>query len=120
MTHPPTRHIHKSSWRCQDEVRELLQAIFVGEMLAPSQCLWLVSPWISDIPVIDNRAGAFDALDSSWGPRALRLGEVITRSLQIGTTVVVADAARSAQPAVPGAVGVRGLRGRSHVIPPAQ
>ena len=111
MTDPPTRHIHKSAWRCQDEVRELLQAIFAAEMLAPSQCLWLVSPWISDIPVIDNRAGAFDALDSSWVPRALRLGEVITRSLQIGTTVVVATQP-CRQPAVPGAVGVRGLRGQ--------
>jgi hypothetical protein len=90
VTDRPTRHIHKSSWRCQDEVKELLQAIFAGEMLAPSQCLWLVSPWISDIPVIDNRAGAFDALDSSWGARVLRLGEVIARSLQTGTTVVVA------------------------------
>jgi hypothetical protein len=59
-------------------------------MMAPSQCLWLVSPWISDIPIIDNRAGTFDALDSSWGPRVLRLGEVIARSLQVGTTVVVA------------------------------
>jgi hypothetical protein len=90
VTDRPTRHIHKSSWRCQDEVRELLQAIFVGEMLAPSRCLWLVSPWISDIPIIDNRSGAFDALDPSWGPRILRLGEVIARSLQTGTTVVVA------------------------------
>lgn len=90
MTDRPTRHIHKSSWRCQDEVRELLQAIFTGEMMAPSQCLWLVSPWISDIPIVDNRAGAFDALDSSWGARVLRLGEVIARSLQVGTTVVVA------------------------------
>lgn len=90
MTSPATRHIHKSSWRCQDEVRELLQAIFVGEILAPSKCLWLVSPWITDIPVIDNRSGAFDALDSSWGPRALRLGEVIVRVLETGATVVVA------------------------------
>lgn len=89
MTDRPTRHIHKSSWRCQDEVRELLQAIFVGEMIAPSRCLWLVSPWITDIPIIDNRTGAFDALDSNWGPRVLRLGEVIGRSLQIGTTVVI-------------------------------
>jgi hypothetical protein len=70
-------------------VKELLQAIFVGEMLAPSRCLWLVSPWVSDIPIIDNRTGAFDALDSSWGPRVLRLGEVIARALRIGTTVVV-------------------------------
>lgn len=90
MTGPPTRHIHKSSWRCQDEVRELLQAIFIGEVLAPSRCLWLVSPWVSDIPVIDNRAGAFDALDSAWGPRVMRLGEAIVRSLRIGTTVVIA------------------------------
>lgn len=90
MTVPPTRHIHKSSWRCQHEVRELLQAVFVGEMLAPSRCLWLVSPWVSDIPIIDNRTGAFDALDSSWGSQALRLGEVLIRSLQIGTTVVIA------------------------------
>ena len=89
MTDLPTRHIYKSSWRCQDEVKELLQAIFVGEMLAPSRCLWLVSPWVSDIPIIDNRAGAFDALDSSWGPRVLRLGEVMAQSLRIGTTVVV-------------------------------
>src|SRR3954447_19129991 len=86
----PTRHIHKSSWRCQDEVKELLQAVFVGEMLAPSRCLWLASPWLSDIPIIDNRAGGFDALDSSWGPRVLRLAEVLRRCLRVGTTLVVA------------------------------
>jgi len=86
----PTRHIHKSSWRCQDDVKELLQAVFVGEALAPSRCLWLVSPWISDIAVVDNRAGAFDALDSSWGQRLLRLSELLARNLRLGSTVVVA------------------------------
>jgi hypothetical protein len=90
VTDRPTRHIHKSSWRCQDDVKELLQAITIGEMLAPSLCLWLVSPWLSDIPIIDNRAGAFDAMDSTWGPRVLRLVEVLHRCLQVGTTVVVA------------------------------
>lgn len=90
MSDRPTRHIHKSSWRCQDEVRELLQAVFVGEMLSPSRCLWLISPWVSDIPVIDNRAGAFDSVDASWGPRLVRLGEALSRSLLVGTTVVVA------------------------------
>lgn len=86
----PTRHIHKSSWRCQDEVRELLQAVFVGELLAPSICVWLVSPWISDIPIIDNRAGAFEAMDSTWGPRQLRLLDCLQRCLAVGTSVVVA------------------------------
>lgn len=86
----PTRHIHKSSWRCQDEVKELLQAVFVGEMLAPSLCVWLISPWVSDIPIIDNRAGDFDALDSSWGPRQLRMLDVLQRCLSVGTAVVLA------------------------------
>lgn len=90
MSIVPTRHIHKSSWRCQDEVRELLQATFVSELLAPSRCLWLVSPWISDIPIIDNRAGGFDALDPGWGPRVLRLGEILARCMGGGTTIVVA------------------------------
>lgn len=86
----PTRHIHKSSWRCQDEVRELLQATFVSELLSPSRCLWLVSPWVSDIPIIDNRTGAFDSLDPSWGPRVVRLTEVLGLLLRRGATVVLA------------------------------
>ena len=85
----PTRHIHKSSWRCQDEVKELLQAVFVSELLSPSLCLWLVSPWVSDIPIIDNRTGAFDAMDSSWGPRQLRMLDVLQRCLAVGTSVVL-------------------------------
>jgi hypothetical protein len=90
VTLASTRHIHKASWRCQDEVRELLQATFVAEYLAPSRCLWLVSPWVSDIPIIDNRSGSFDSLDSSWGPRVVRLVELLTRSLRVGATVVIA------------------------------
>jgi hypothetical protein len=89
VTSSPTRHIYKSSWRCQDEVRELLQAVFVGEYLAPSRCLWLVSPWVSDIPIIDNRSGSFDSLDSSWGPRIIRLVELLTRTLRVGGSVAI-------------------------------
>ncbi|MCX8557527.1 phospholipase D-like domain-containing protein DpdK [Mycolicibacterium mucogenicum] len=41
---------------------DLVQSLFVAELLAPSDEIWLLSPWISDIPVIDNSAGAFSAL----------------------------------------------------------
>lgn len=90
MTPVETRHIHKSSWRCQDDVRELLQATFVAELIAPSRCVWLVSPWVSDIPVIDNGSSAFDALDPTWGPRGVRLTEVLSALIRRGTTIVVA------------------------------
>lgn len=90
MTPVLTRHIHKSSWRCQDDVRELLQATFVAELTAPSRCLWLVSPWVSDIPIVDNTASAFDALDPTWGPRSVRLTEALITLLRRGTLVVLA------------------------------
>jgi hypothetical protein len=90
MTPVETRHIHKSSWRCQDDVRELLQATFVAELIFPSRCVWLVSPWVSDIPVIDNGSSAFDALDPTWGPRGVRLTEVLSALMRRGTTVVLA------------------------------
>ena len=35
-------------------VADLLQAIFAAEILRPSARMWIVSPWISDIPVLDN------------------------------------------------------------------
>lgn len=36
------------------EIREMLEGIFVAELLVPSDSLWLVSPWITDIDILDN------------------------------------------------------------------
>ena len=43
-------------------VADAIEGVFVGELLAPSTALWLVSPWLSDIAVIDNGDGRFAAL----------------------------------------------------------
>lgn len=85
-----TRIIRKSSWRCRHEVRELLQAIFLAECLAPSRQIWLVSPWVSDIPVIDNRTGAFTGLDPGWTSRPIGLAELLTRLLGRDSAVLLA------------------------------
>jgi len=83
------RRILKTSSSCQHEVRELLQAVFVSELLAPSRWLWLVSPWLSDIEIIDNRTGSFNALEPLWGRRGIRLSEVLGRILGYGITNLV-------------------------------
>jgi hypothetical protein len=49
-----------------------------------------VSPWVSDIAIIDNRAGAFGGLNPLWGQRRLRLSEVLRRLLGLGAEVVIA------------------------------
>jgi hypothetical protein len=72
-------------------VPDLLQALFVAELLQPSRCLWLVSPWISDIPVLDNRAGGFSSLEPGWPRAGVRLSQVLHRLLRQGTAVVIAS-----------------------------
>jgi hypothetical protein len=90
MTDLKTRRIFKSISTSRTETNELLQAIFVAELLIPSRCIWLVSPWVSDINILDNRTGAFATLEPTWGRRFIRLTEVLKRLLAVGTTLVIA------------------------------
>jgi phosphatidylserine/phosphatidylglycerophosphate/cardiolipin synthase-like enzyme len=68
----------------------LLQTIFVAELINPSQCLWLVSPWISDIPIIDNTANTFLSLEPSWSRSRIRLSQVLATLAEQGTTIHIA------------------------------
>jgi hypothetical protein len=47
-------------------ISDLMQSIFVTESLAPSDPLWILSGWISDIPVINNYAREFSTIDPDW------------------------------------------------------
>lgn len=83
---PRTIHTRASA----RQVPDLLQIVLVGELLRPGRCLWLVSPWVSDIPVIDNRANGFLTLEPLWARSRVRLSQVLTRLMEAGTTVHVA------------------------------
>jgi hypothetical protein len=41
-----------------------------------------VSPWITDIDILDNRAGEFSSLVPEWGLRRIRLSEIFARLMQ--------------------------------------
>ena len=85
------RLIFKHSWSARNDVADVLQGLFISEVLAPSTTIWLVSPWISDISVIDNTTGTFDAIgDPDWGQRHVRLAEVLGYVLIHGGFVCVA------------------------------
>ena len=84
------RTILTSKLSSRREVAELLQNLFVAELIHPSRCLWIVSPWVSDIPLLDNRAGDLESLEPDWGPRYVRLVEVLVRLARAGTFIVVA------------------------------
>jgi hypothetical protein len=71
------------------EVTDVLQTVLVAELLAPSDAVWLVSPWISDIPVLDNRDGAMSNMGYDWAHRPILLSEVLPALLDAETRVTV-------------------------------
>jgi hypothetical protein len=82
------RVIRKSQSASANEAADLLAGLFSAELCAPSRCLWLVSPWISDVELLDNSAGSFDAL-TRFGKRKIRLAEILSGLASQGSHVVV-------------------------------
>lgn len=83
------RRIFKNQQTGSATIRELLQSMFVGEMLGSGTRIWIVSPWVSNIVLIDNRSGNFDSLSPEWGRREVRLTDVLTGLMARGTEVVL-------------------------------
>jgi len=71
-------------------IGDLLQSVFASEVLCPSDRLWLVSPWVSDIPVLDNSAGQFATLAPELERVHVRLSEVFAYLAEQGTQIRVA------------------------------
>ena len=82
------RVIRKSQGASASEAADLLAGLFSAELCFPSTCLWLVSPWISDVELLDNSTGGFDAL-ARHGRRKIRLAEILVTLATHGTHVVV-------------------------------
>lgn len=82
-----TRRIFKTQNTGVTTIQELLQTMFVAEVLSPGPEIWIVSPWISNVVLIDNRSGNFDAINPEWGRREVRLADVLVTLMGNGTKV---------------------------------
>lgn len=68
-------------------LNDLLQNLFITELLVPSSELWVLSPWISDIDVIDNTAGQFKTVLPGLPARHIRFTEVLIEISRRGSDV---------------------------------
>ena len=84
------RRISTTTQQASRQIRDVLQSLLICELLAPPKRLWLVSGWIVDAPVIDNRGGELVGLMPEWPDREILLSEVLAYFLASGTNVVVA------------------------------
>ncbi len=69
--------------------QDFLQSLFVAELLRPSRSLWITSPWISDVELIDNTARQFSSLSPDWPAARIRLSAVLAALLERGTEVIL-------------------------------
>ncbi len=88
--HVIVRTIRRSRLTSNTEALALVQSLLIAEVVRPSACLWLVSPWISDIPIVDNTTLDYADVAENWGPRQVRLSEVLVERGRSGAQLVIA------------------------------
>jgi hypothetical protein len=87
MTTPRT--IHSASHYQRREIHELLQSIFIAELVSPSKHIWLVSPWVSDIAVLDRTMDPSASLIGDTTGSTIRLSEVLVTLAELGTCITI-------------------------------
>ena len=68
---------------------DFLQSLFVAELIVPSSRVWLSSPWITDIDLINNSARQFAHLVPSWPSSWIRMSDVLRALVERGSELVV-------------------------------
>lgn len=68
------------------QFREVLSSILASLLIKPDD-IWLVSPWLSDFPLLDNRSGQWDSLEPKWGAREVSFNELLARAVIGGCTL---------------------------------
>jgi PLD-like domain len=87
--HYSLRRIFKSAVTSRKTIQELIALMIVAELIDPGEEFWIVSPWISDVPLLDNRAGTFDVMNPEWGRREVRLVNLATQLMAGGSRFIV-------------------------------
>ena len=71
------------------DLEQIHHLLFLMELLAPSRPLWIVSAWLSDVAVVDNRGGELSSIAPGLPARRIGLVEVITELVGKGGDVRV-------------------------------
>lgn len=86
---PVRRHILSNAAYARNQIAEILQAIFAAELLCPSKQFWIVSPWISDITVLDNRDLGFSVFLPNVPAGFVNLSTVLATLSNRGTAIII-------------------------------
>ncbi len=63
----------------------ILSTALLSELACPGDSVWLISGWITDVEVVDNRQGAFDSVLGDNSQIAWRLSQILGLIAAAGT-----------------------------------
>ena len=78
----PERDLHGPNQT--DAIRDLIQSIFIFELLQPSELLWLHFAWVSDVDILDNSSRKYAWINPAWPSTKIKLTEVLEVLLSKG------------------------------------
>lgn len=67
----------------------MLTAALLSELVSPGDAVWVVSGWLTDVEVLDNTLGSFDAFLGESPPTTGRLSEMLALIAEAGAHVHV-------------------------------
>ncbi|MDN4128922.1 phospholipase D-like domain-containing protein DpdK [Pantoea ananatis] len=70
----------------QRQLREVLSAQLVALIMQPEP-IWLVSPWVSNFRLLDNRSGNWDSIEPAWGGREVDFIELLVCAVNNGASL---------------------------------
>jgi phosphatidylserine/phosphatidylglycerophosphate/cardiolipin synthase-like enzyme len=71
------------------QLTDALRSLVALELLVPSKQIYLISPWISDMPLLDNRFGQFRAIMPELGKVRMGLVDVLNTLAERGSKIWV-------------------------------
>jgi hypothetical protein len=86
---PNRRTIMTSKTGGRGAVFEIVEAAFAAELLAPGPRFWVVSPWLSDVPVLDNSSGGYTTVCPDFARSRIPVSHVLAELVLRGTHVYV-------------------------------
>lgn len=84
----PNRTIKSSAHASGQILRDALGSLFALELFAPSQSIYLISPWITDFVLLNNSFGQFRVLLPE-NEGSIRLSVVLNGLVSQGTDIYV-------------------------------
>jgi len=71
------------------QLADCLSSLFLLELLQPSSEIFLISPWLSKVPLITNHVGQFRAVVSELNKQEFHLGDILLLLAKKGSHIYI-------------------------------